>query len=158
MSSSSPTSTSIGSRPVGLHDGHPAAGPRIEAVDPAAHPELPRDAHRRGVARVDDREDLLEPEDLPGVAEARPSGLGRQPAPPGRARQPPADLDGRQDAGQERGDREPGEADQPAAAFLGGPQAEAVLVPMALDPREQLVALLTRPRTAIADETHDAGV
>src|SRR3712207_8475588 len=57
------------------------------------------------VAGVDDRHDRREGKRLERVRDARPRRLGRKAAPPPRAIQPPADLDGGQHLGQERRDR-----------------------------------------------------
>src|SRR6476619_5293202 len=117
----------------------------MDAVAAASHLEAICDADRRGVVRVDDRDDLAQLELLEPIANARPRALCGVALAPVLARQAPADLDGRQHVREEARDRKPDEAGERAAVLdLDGVQTEAVVLPVAADARDQLVALAAR--------------
>jgi hypothetical protein len=58
------------------------------------------------------------------LAERRPAPLGREPATPDIASQPPSDLNGRQDGWQKYGNREADEADEAFRRQFPGPEAD----------------------------------
>ena len=118
------------------------------------------EAQRPRVALVDDRHDRAQAEAVEAEVDAGARGLGRQAPPPPVRRQAPAHLDRREHGGQERRDRQPGEADAARAGLARDerPQAEAVLVPVADEAVEQFGALGRRQRPVRRHPAHDRRV
>src|SRR4051794_36399399 len=78
----------------------------------ARHPEALHHAHRAGVPRRGERDDLLEAQLLEAEAERGPRAFRGVAEAPGVTRQPPADLDRGSEWGIECDLGEPGEPDE----------------------------------------------
>ena len=98
------------------------------------HPELGRDAARALIFRVDDRDELVKPDDVERVVARGDRALGGETAAPGATGEPPPDLDPGGELREERRVRESDEAEQRADVLrrerLGRPEAEPVRVPV----------------------------
>src|SRR6267154_1194877 len=108
----------------------------------ARHADLLHHPARARIGRYRDRYDLLQPRHLEAEGEHGPRAFGRVPKPPMLGGEAPSDLDGRREVCFEAGRREAHEPRERRDAWdLHGPEPEAVLVEMALDPGDLGVAV-----------------
>jgi hypothetical protein len=133
----------------------------MQPVGTWRHAELLPHAQRARVLGIDDRDDLAHLPLHEAELDRGPRRLGRVAPTPRVTREPPPHLDRRQHGRQEHRHAQPAEPQQRRVRVIPQrhrPQPEPALVPLALEPRDQVVAQPPPQDMPTPDPAHHLGI